>query len=79
MSGTEFLVVVFGLLIGYWTVSRFGSQKPTFRKTAFSFLPATYSVDRDVRGCFWAARGVIGKSEFPVAAMLGALCFWYRA
>lgn len=25
MSGTEFLVVVFGLVIGYWTVSRFGS------------------------------------------------------
>lgn len=25
MSGTEFLVVVFGLFIGYWIVSQFGS------------------------------------------------------
>lgn len=27
MSGTELLVIVFGLFIGYWVVSQFGSSK----------------------------------------------------
>jgi len=50
MSGTEFLVIVFGLFIGYWVVAKFGADKTKNEQSKTQYGPDTEATFRREQG-----------------------------